>query len=157
MPSGKQARRRKGDYQGSTISRQKGIILTRMRGARECQKEVRPQSRKTDGASGCSAQGGIALTRRKLQDEIDAVLTRVLPLVPKDKAIEKKQFEVILNEILTCLHENTKIDIDVIAQKTPKVITDVPNEFGQLPEDARSWELMIGYLYAKYLKELGRL
>jgi hypothetical protein len=56
-----------------------------------------------------------------------------------------------------CLHENTHIDIDVIAQKTRKVITDLPNEYGQLPRDARSWELMIGYLYAKYLKELGRL
>ena len=40
---------------------------------------------------------------------------------------------------------------------SPKVISDMPNEYGQLPKDARSWELMIGYLYAKYLKELGRL
>jgi hypothetical protein len=97
------------------------------------------------------------MKQNKLQGEIDRVVRRVLPLVPKDKAIEKKEFEAILNEILTCLHENTKIDIDVIAEKTRKVITDLPNEYGQLPKDARSWELMIGYLYAKYLKELGIL
>jgi hypothetical protein len=93
----------------------------------------------------------------KRKDEIDRVVRRVLPLVPKDKAIEKSDFKVVLDEILTCLHENTQLDIDVIAEKTRKVIGDMPNEYGQLPKDVRSWELAIGYLYAKYLKELGRI
>jgi hypothetical protein len=93
----------------------------------------------------------------KLQDDIDRVVRRVRPLVPKDKAVQKSEFKVLLDEILTCLNEDTQIDIDVIAQKTPKVITDLPNEYGQLPKDARSWEVVIGYLYAKYLKELGRM
>jgi hypothetical protein len=96
--------------------------------------------------------GAAAVCVRGVQDN-----TRVLPLVSTDKPVEKSEFEVILNEILTCLHENTQIDIDVIAQKTRKVITDLPNEYGQLPKDLRSWELMIGYLYAMYLKDLGRM
>jgi hypothetical protein len=93
----------------------------------------------------------------KLKHELEQVVTRVLPLVPKDKTVEKSEFGVILSEILTCVHENTHIDIDVIARKTQKVLSDLPNEYGQLPKDARSWETVIGYLYAKYLKELGRI
>ena len=97
------------------------------------------------------------MKQEDLQHEIEHVVTRVLPLVPKDKVVGKSEFEVVLNEILTCLHENTKIGINAIAQKTSKVISDLPNEYGHLPEDVRSWEVFIGYLYAKYLKELGLL
>jgi hypothetical protein len=117
---------------------------------------ARKNARRT-GDHPIEQQERIAMKQGKLKIEIEQVITRILPLVPKDKAIEKSEFEVILNEILTCLHENTHIDINVIAQKTRKVLTDLPNEYGQLPKDARSWELMIGYLYAKYLKKLGRL
>jgi hypothetical protein len=77
--------------------------------------------------------------------------------VPKYKSVEKSEFQAILNEILACLHENTKINIDAIAQKTNKIISDLPNEYGRLPEDEKSWEALIGYLYAKYLKELGKV
>jgi hypothetical protein len=94
---------------------------------------------------------------KAVKRDMERVVRRVLPLVPKHKAIEKSEFEVVLDEILTCLHENTKIGIDVIAQKTTKVLSDLPNEYGRLPEDASSWEALIGYLYAKYLKELGKL
>jgi hypothetical protein len=97
------------------------------------------------------------MQQEKLKQEMERVITRVLPLVPTDKAIEKSAFQVVLNEILTCLHENTKTSLDAIAQKTSKVLRDMPHEYGHLPEDARSWEALIGYLYAKYLKELGRL
>ena len=97
------------------------------------------------------------MKEKELKPEIERVVTRVLPLVPKDKVVEKSDFEVVLMEILTCLHENTKVDIDAIAQKTSKVLSDLPNEYGHLPKDIRSWEVLIGYLYAKYLKELGRL
>jgi len=97
------------------------------------------------------------MKQEDLQHDIERVVTRVLPLVPKGKAIEKSEFQAILNELLVCLHENTKLGIDSIAQKTNKVISDLPNEFGRLPEDAKSWETFIGYLYGKYLKELGML
>jgi hypothetical protein len=94
---------------------------------------------------------------KALRRDVKRVIARVLPLVPEHKAIEKSEFQVVLDEILTCLHENTKIKIDIIAQKTTKVLSDLPNEYGRLPEDARSWEALIGYLYAKYLNELGKL
>ena len=97
------------------------------------------------------------MKQKDLMHEIERVVTKVLPHVPKGKAVEKKDFEVVLNKILACLHENTKIALDAIAQKTHKVISDLPNEYGRLPEDIRSWEALIGYLYLKYLKELGKL
>jgi hypothetical protein len=97
------------------------------------------------------------MNQKAVLRDMERVVKRVLPLVPKHKAIEKSEFQVILNEILTCLHENTKIGIDSIAQKTTKVLSDLPNEYGRLPEDERSWKALIGYLYAKYLKELGKL
>ena len=56
------------------------------------------------------------MKQENLKQEIERVVTKVLPLVPKGKAVEKKDFEVVLNKILTCLHENTKIAIDAIAQ-----------------------------------------
>src|SRR5947209_7571921 len=94
---------------------------------------------------------------KKLKQEIERVVTRMLPLVPKDRVVAKSDFEVVLKEILTFLQENRKIDMDAIAQKTRKVLSDFANEYGRLPDDVRSWEVLIGYLYAKYLKELGLL
>ena len=92
-----------------------------------------------------------------VKSEIGWTIGRVLPLVPKDRAVGKSDFQAILDEVLTCLHRNRKISIDTMAEKTTKVLSDMPNEYGQIPEDAKSWETFIGYLYAKYLKELGQL
>ena len=97
------------------------------------------------------------MKEEKLEQDIERAITRVLPLVPKDKAIQKSEFEVVLHEILTCLHENTKMSLDAIAEKTSKVIRDLPNEYGRLPEDARSWEALSATCTPKYLKELGML
>ena len=36
-------------------------------------------------------------------------------------------------------------------------IHDLPNEYGQIDENLKSWDALIAYLYVKYLKELGRL
>jgi hypothetical protein len=104
-----------------------------------------------------SAPRHIARKQAQLQQDMERVVTRVLPLVPKDKALGKSEFEVVLKEILTCLHENTQTSLDALAQKTSKVLRDLPSEYGRLPHDGRSWEAFIGYLYAKYLKELGML
>jgi hypothetical protein len=102
-------------------------------------------------------QGGHSMKQDVVMREIGWTIKRVLPLVPKDRNIKKSDFQAILDEILMCLHRNRKISIDAIAEKTEKVLSDMPNEYGQLPEDARSWEALIGYLYAKYLKELEQL
>ena len=87
--------------------------------------------------------------------EIDQVIKRVLPLVHKHTSIGKKEFEDIHAEILQCLHENTGIDMNTISEKMHTVLEALPTEYGRLPEEQRSWEVLIGYLYVKYLKELG--
>ena len=55
------------------------------------------------------------------------------------------------------VHRNTGLSLLVIEQKTQTVLRDLPHEYGQLPEAARSWEALLAYLYTKYLKELGVL
>ena len=95
------------------------------------------------------------MSDKELRQEIERVVTRVLPLVPMDKVAEKSEFEVVLSEILRCLQGIGKSAAS--AQKTRKVLGDFAHEYGRLAEDTKSWEVAIGYLYAKYLKELGRL
>jgi hypothetical protein len=89
--------------------------------------------------------------------EAEGVVRRVLRIVPKSRVVRKRDFEAILNEIVMCVHRNRKTAIDDINAKTEKVLTDMPNEYGTLPENYQSWEALIGYLYAKYLKLLGQL
>ena len=89
--------------------------------------------------------------------ELEKVVRRVMRFVPKTTAIQKRDFEVMLDEIVMCVHRNRKISIDAIVAKSEKVLTDLPNEYGGIPESYRSSESLIGYLYSKYLKELGQL
>jgi hypothetical protein len=93
---------------------------------------------------------------RQALKQMEQVIAKVLPLVPKTETT-KKEFEAILDRIIVCVHENTKVSKEDIGQKTNKIITDLPEEYGRLPEEARSWEALIAYLYSKYLKELGKL
>jgi hypothetical protein len=96
------------------------------------------------------------MNEEKLQRETDQVVKRVLPLVYKHTSIGKKDFEGIHAEIMKCLHENTGTSIDAIAEKKNTVLEALPTEYGRLSEEQRSWEALIGYLYVKSLKELGR-
>ncbi len=96
------------------------------------------------------------MNEENLKRETDQVVERVLPLVHKHTSIGKKEFEDILTEIMQCLHENTGTSIDAIAEKMHTVLEALPTEYGRLPEEQRSWEALIGYLYVKNLKELGR-
>lgn len=93
----------------------------------------------------------------QIEREIGQVVQRILPLTRKHPSIGKKEFEEIHAEIIKYLHENTKKGIGLITQKTNRVLRNLPNEYGALPEEQRSWEALIGYLYVKYLKELGKL
>jgi hypothetical protein len=96
------------------------------------------------------------MNEENFKHEIDHVVRRVLPLVHKHTSIGKKEFEAIHAEILQCLHESTGTSIDAIAEKMHTVLEALPTEYGHLSEKQRSWETLIGYLYVKYLKELGR-
>ncbi len=97
------------------------------------------------------------MNERKIRRETERVVRRVLKLVESQGTIGKKEFEKILDKIIEHAHKNTGVDIQVIAQKTNKVIHDLPDEYGRLNDNMRSWEAMIAYLYMKYLQELGIL
>ena len=56
--------------------------------------------------------------------EIGWTTKRVLRLVPKNRAVEKSDFQAILDEILRCLRRNRKTSIDEIAGKTHKILTE---------------------------------
>ena len=94
--------------------------------------------------------------RRQLR-EIEKVVSRVMKTASQYDKIGKAEFETILHKIMQQVEKNTTADPDEIAAKTPKVIEDMPNEYGQLSEEDRSMEAIIAYLYGKYLKELGLL
>jgi hypothetical protein len=89
--------------------------------------------------------------------EIGWTIKKVFRLIPKDRNIAKNDFEAILDEIVMSLHRNRKIPIEALAEKTSKVINDMPSEYGSLPKTLRTWEGLVAYLYQKYLKELGQV
>lgn len=97
------------------------------------------------------------MNERNRRREIEKVVRKVLKLVHSYDTIGKKEFEVILYKIIEHAHKNTGIAMEIITQKTDKILQDIPNEYGKLSEDIKSWEAMIVYLYAKYLNELGTL
>ena len=89
--------------------------------------------------------------------DTEKVVQHVLKTVAKYETIGKAEFEVILSQVMQEVQKNTRLAPDIISGRTEKVIQDMPNEYGQLSERARSWEALIAYLYNKYLKELGVL
>lgn len=97
------------------------------------------------------------MDERRLKRENERVVQKVLRRVKGYETIGKKEFEAILDTVLEHVHRNTGLSIQVIAQKTETVIRDFPHEYGQLSEDARSWEAILAYLYTKYLRALGVL
>lgn len=97
------------------------------------------------------------MDERKIRRETQRVVQKILRLVESYDTIGKADFETILDQVIEQVHRNTGLSIEVIRQKTHSVVQALPQEYGQLPEEARSWEAMITYLYLKYLRELGVL
>jgi hypothetical protein len=97
------------------------------------------------------------MDERRLKRETERVVNKVLRFMESYETIGKKEFEAILNKVIDHVHKNTGLSRQVIGQKTQTVVQDFPQEYGQLHEEARSWEAMIAYLYLKYLRELGIL
>ncbi len=97
------------------------------------------------------------MEERKIKRETQRVAQKILKLVKSYDTIGKTEFETILDQVIEQVHRNTGLSPEVIGQKTPTVVEALPQEYGQLPEEARSWEAMITYLYIKYLRELGVL
>jgi len=93
------------------------------------------------------------IDRRQIR-EMEKVVSRVMQTAAKYDNIGKAEFETILRKTMEQVQKNYGSNLDEIAAMTPKVIADMPNEYGQLREEDRSMEAMIAYLYGKYLKEL---
>lgn len=94
--------------------------------------------------------------RDQVQD-MEQVVQRVMKTVKKYDKIGKAEFEAILGEVVHEVQNRTGYDRARVAAATPKVIEDMPREYGQLSGEQRSWDAMIGYLYAKHLQVLGVL
>lgn len=77
--------------------------------------------------------------------------------VEKYDQIGKAEFEAILGEIVHEVQKSTGFERARVAAATPTVIDDMPREYGQLSGEHKSWDAMIGYLYAKHLQVLGEL
>jgi hypothetical protein len=101
--------------------------------------------------------GDRIMSDRDQVQETEQVVRRVMKTVQKYDRIGKAEFEEVLHKVVQQVHKNTGIDMARIAEATPTVINDMPREYGQLSSEQRSWEAMIGYLYAKYLQVLGAL
>ena len=97
------------------------------------------------------------MSERKHLREADQVIRRVMKIVEKSDHIGKAEFEKILRKVAQQVHKNTGIEPAQIAEATHTVIEDLPQEYGQLSDEQRSWEALIGYLYLKHLKVLGVL
>ena len=97
------------------------------------------------------------MNNRKQRREIEKVIYRVMKTAGKFDQIGKSEFEIILNKIMQQVEKNTDADPEQLTELTPRILDDMPTEYGQLSEEASSMEGLIGYLYGKYLKELGLL
>lgn len=89
--------------------------------------------------------------------DMEQVVRRVMKSVEKYDKIGKAEFEAILGQVVQEVQKSTGFDRDRVSAATPKVIDDMPREYGQLSNEQRSWDAMIGYLYAKHLQVLGVL
>lgn len=97
----------------------------------------------------------MSVEERQLRRDTDKVVRKVMRLVEKQPAIGKAEFEAINLKVMQYVHKATGISPGEISAKMPKVIQDMPNEYGRLEEGLKGWEALIAYLYLKYLTELG--
>lgn len=95
------------------------------------------------------------MSERNKATETEKVVERVMRKVNSFDNIGKNEFEDILSDIMQEVENNTNYKPEDILSKAPKVIEDMPKEYGQLSESERSWEAMIDWIYNKYLRELG--
>lgn len=91
----------------------------------------------------------------KRLEETERVVARIMKTVESFDRIGKSEFETILRLVIQEVENNSGAEVDQTT--TNRVIEDLPNEFGQLPEAVRTHESMIAYLYTKYLQVLGVL
>ncbi|MBM3303142.1 MAG: hypothetical protein FJY85_24750 [Deltaproteobacteria bacterium] len=83
---------------------------------------------------------------RKIEQETETVVREVMKFAEGHDTTEKATFEAVLDKIMACVHQNTGIDMQAIAQQTDKAIGELPGENGPLGEDREVWEAMIAHV-----------
>jgi hypothetical protein len=95
------------------------------------------------------------MDEQRLTRQTRKVVQEIVKLAASYPSMGKKEFETILGRIIEHVAEDTGTGPDQVAVKTNQVLQDLPQEYGSLSAESRSWEALAAYLYAKYLKELG--
>lgn len=98
-------------------------------------------------------------SKRNALRELDRVVVKALKIVESDEdgetAPKKETFERLLDMIVVQIAKNRRMDIDQVAAVTHQVIAEMPQEYGQLSDEQRSWESFVAFLYLKYQLVLG--
>jgi hypothetical protein len=97
------------------------------------------------------------MDKQRFTRQAEKLVQEVVKLVESYQKVGKKEFEIILGRIIDRVAEDTGKSPEEVAAKTNKVLEDLPQEYGSLSPESRSWEALAAYLYGKYLKELGLL
>jgi hypothetical protein len=94
---------------------------------------------------------------RKTRRDTEKVVRKVLKFVEQFDTIGREEFSAVNRKVIEHASRNTGISMEQVIQKMSAVIDALPNEYGQIDENLKSWDALIAYLYMKYLKELGRV
>ena len=94
-------------------------------------------------------------SRRNAMRELDRVVTKVIKTVDAADAMDKQTFERLLDGIILQIAKNRRMDVNQIAMATDQVIAEMPDDYGQLADEMKSWETLIAFLYLKYQQVLG--
>ena len=94
-------------------------------------------------------------SRRNAMRELDRVVAKVIKTVDAADAMDKQTFERLLDGIILQIAKNRRMDVNQIATATDQVIAEMPDEYGQLADEMKSWETLIAFLYLKYQQVLG--
>lgn len=94
-------------------------------------------------------------SRRNAMRELDRVVAKVLKVVDAADAMDKQTFERLLDGVIVQVAKNRRMDIDQVAIATDRVIAEMPEDYGQLADEMKSWETLIAFLYLKYQQVLG--
>jgi hypothetical protein len=97
------------------------------------------------------------MNERKTRRDTEKVVKKVLKLVEQFDTIGREEFSAVNRKVMEQVSRNTGITMEQVIQKMSAVIDALPNEYGQIDDNLKSWDALIAYLYVKYLKELGRL
>lgn len=96
-------------------------------------------------------------SHRNATRELERVIAKGLKIVEsaETQTPDKETLERLFDIVILQISKNRRLDVNQVAQVTDQVIAAMPQEYGQLDEEQRSWEAFIAFLYLKYQMMLG--